>query len=95
VVVEATGNAMAVVRVLSPFVCPRHRRQSATGEGDRACPRGRTSRSNCVRSGVIEGVLLRFASRPSLPFPSRLILRPKPPQAFALHATFTSPGPIL
>ena len=37
VVVEATGNAMAVVRVLSPYVA-RDRRQSVAGEGDRPCP---------------------------------------------------------
>jgi transposase len=36
VVIEATGNAMAAVRVLAPHVATRDRRQPSAGEGDRA-----------------------------------------------------------
>ena len=39
VVVEATGNAMAGRACVVALRGPRDRRQSATGEGDRACPR--------------------------------------------------------
>jgi hypothetical protein len=36
VVIEATGNAMAVVRVLSPFVARVILANPRSGEGDRA-----------------------------------------------------------
>ena len=38
VVLEATGNAMAVVRVLRPYVEAGDHRQPAAGEGDRPRP---------------------------------------------------------
>ena len=54
VVVEATGNAMAVVRVLSPYVARVINSQSAAGEGDRACSRqDRQDRRRCA--GVATG----------------------------------------
>ena len=60
VVIEATGNAMAVVRVLSPYVARVIVANPLAGQGD--CARARQDRQDrCRRTGVAASG--RFSTR--------------------------------